>query len=131
MPLMLQHRIYRQDLKKNPGALYVFGDNVARKGLGGQAKEMRGEPNAVGIATKWYPSFEPGAYFSDDRFDEIWQIIMADLKPVFQAIENNKLVVWPDEGIGTGLSRLPQKAPKIAAALVAVTDPLFSGFRVI
>lgn len=41
--------IKRQDLKSNPNTQYLFGDNLKRSGFGGQAKEMRGEPNAIGI----------------------------------------------------------------------------------
>jgi hypothetical protein len=53
--IIYQKYIKREDLRANPTVLYVFGDNEARTGLGGQAKEMRGEPNAVGIATKASP----------------------------------------------------------------------------
>ncbi len=40
-------------------------DSVQRHGLAGQAKEMRGEPNAIGVATKWAPSTNPKAFFDD------------------------------------------------------------------
>jgi hypothetical protein len=42
---------------------YVFGDNGRRIGFGGQAKEMRGEPNAIGVATEWVPTNRPNAFF--------------------------------------------------------------------
>jgi hypothetical protein len=51
--------IYRRDLRANPESLYLFGDNTKRVGIGGQAREMRGEPNAVGIATKNAPGSYP------------------------------------------------------------------------
>ena len=54
--ITFQERITRADLRANPDTLYVFGDNMRRRGMGGQAAEMRGEPNAVGIPTKWRPS---------------------------------------------------------------------------
>lgn len=38
--------ITRDKIKENLEVLYLFGDNIIRKGLGGQAKEMRGEDNA-------------------------------------------------------------------------------------
>ena len=57
--IIYQKFIYRSDLKANPSVLYLFGDNLQRVGLGGQAKEMRGEPNAVGIATKKAPDNKP------------------------------------------------------------------------
>jgi len=39
---------------------YAFGTS-RRIGFGGQAKEMRGEPNAISVATKWEPSNRPNA----------------------------------------------------------------------
>lgn len=55
MPVKYLAWITRDMLRKEPEARFVFGDNAYRKGFGGQAKEMRGEPNALGVATKWYP----------------------------------------------------------------------------
>ena len=46
--------ITRDKIKENPDVLYLFGDKLLRKGLGGQAKEMRGEPNTLGIVSKKY-----------------------------------------------------------------------------
>ena len=34
--------IRREDVQANPNKIFVFGDNIMREGLGGQAKEMRG-----------------------------------------------------------------------------------------
>jgi len=62
MIIIKQHKIYRKDLKNNPDVLYLFGDNLVQKGFGGQAKEMRGEPNAEGIPTKKLPSMEAKAF---------------------------------------------------------------------
>jgi hypothetical protein len=45
-------RITREMVQADRNTVYVFGDNVARHGLGGQAKAMRGEPNTIGVSTK-------------------------------------------------------------------------------
>ncbi len=45
--------ITRDMVRAEPDARFVFGDNVEREGFGGQAAAMRGEPNAIGVATKW------------------------------------------------------------------------------
>jgi len=42
MPIKYQKWIERSDLQNNPEDVYIFGDNYARQGLGGQAKAMRG-----------------------------------------------------------------------------------------
>lgn len=104
MALLYQKHIKRSDLQANPSVMYVFGDNVQRWGKKGQSFEMRGEPNAHGIATKWAPSMEPGSFFENHQFDEVEKILMADLLPVFERLQDSRIVVWPLMGIGTGLA---------------------------
>ena len=111
--IVYQSRIYRADLWANPDVLYVFGDNVLRRGLGGQAKEMRGEPNAVGVATKWSPGNHPLDYFDDYLYDKCTHIIRTDWEKAVNHDWNGGVVVVPLDGIGTGLSELPTRAPKI------------------
>jgi hypothetical protein len=110
MPLIYQHRIYRRDLELNRNCLYVFGDNALRVGMGGQAAEMRGEPNAVGVATKWKPTMEDDAFFSDTRLEEQIQLVKGDLLPVITRLRDGGVVIYPADGIGTGLSQLPQRS---------------------
>lgn len=50
----------------NPDKIYVFGDNLIKKGLGGQA-QIRNCPNAFGISTKRFPSMSLDSFFSDKR----------------------------------------------------------------
>ena len=111
--IIFQHRIYRIDLRANPDVLYVFGDNVDRVGLGGQAGEMRGEPNAVGVATKWNPSMNESAFFDDADYDRIAKIIDTDFEPLFKAALNGKTIIIPADGLGTGLSEMPTRCPKL------------------
>lgn len=116
MPVITQKFIFRSDLRANPDVLYLFGDNYRRVGLGGQAKEMRGEPNAVGIATKWEPTMEPSAFFSDAEFGQVVKILQKDFKRAFKhfdAKNSSGIIVIPEDGLGTGLSQLPDRAPRI------------------
>jgi hypothetical protein len=113
MPIIYQKWITRQDLRNNPDRFYVFGDNVQRAGYGGQAKEMRDEPNAIGVATKFKPTNEPDAFFNDGV--RCRAIVGLDLEKVQEALDAGKTVVVPADGIGTGLSRLPEVAPKLDA----------------
>lgn len=54
----MKHRIERMRhisrayVRANRDKLFLFGDNLERRGFGGQAAAMRAEPNAVGIPTK-------------------------------------------------------------------------------
>jgi redox-sensitive bicupin YhaK (pirin superfamily) len=54
--------------------LFVFGDNLRRTGFGGQAAEMRGEPNAVGIA----PGYEQKHFADADKRGRLCLIASAD-----------------------------------------------------
>lgn len=96
-------------LRTEPEKLFVFGDNLARKGMGGQAREMRGESNAVGLPTKrsWFQ------FLSDDDFDEVREAARIDISRLMIQLHQNKIVVWPAAGIGTGFGKLEKYAPKI------------------
>jgi hypothetical protein len=102
MPLIFSERILRSDLKANPSILFVFGDSERRLGMGGQAKECRGEPNALGVATKRGPSMNEAAMWSDSDFERCADIIDQDLAPAFEHMANGGTVVFPQAGIGTG-----------------------------
>jgi hypothetical protein len=116
--------IRRSDLQKNPKVIFLFGDNVEdhqkpfaqRLGKGGQAAEMAGELNAVGIPTLWKApdGADQSAYFSDARFEEIKTVIdkaFAKIKP------GTKIVVPVDDNgdfnLGTGIAQLKERAPSI------------------
>lgn len=113
MPLLFQERIVRADLRASPETLFVFGDNELRRGMGGQAAECRGEPNAVGVATKRSPSMGESAMWSDADFERCAAIIDADMEPLYAHVRKGGTVVFPKAGIGTGLSQLPQRAPAL------------------
>lgn len=115
--LISQKMIYRGDLRSNPNVLYVFGDNEQRKGLGGQAKEMRGEPNAVGIRTKRRPDMEDGAFWTDKTYLDNCRMIDEDMARLYQAVARGDTVIIPGDGIGTGFARLEHGAPRTYAYL--------------
>ena len=117
MPLIYQKWITRGDLRSNPDQLYVFGDNVQRKGFSGQAASMRGEPNALGIPTKWFPKLTPKAFFWDHQRDQILPILEPEYQTIISALEAGRTIVWPEDNIGTGLSNLPVYAPKLWAEM--------------
>ena len=105
------HRYYRKDIRKQPYVWFVFGDNFERIGFGGQAKEARGESNSIGIPTKISPS-----RFLDDS-DETYEKFSKYLEDALYVMENDVLkygygLVFPSDGVGTGLADLENKAPK-------------------
>jgi len=74
--------ITREYLRSNPSHIFVFGDNLLRKGKGGAA-ELRDEPNARGFITKKAPNnetesfYHPAEYrgvFIKELYDLSWEI---------------------------------------------------------
>lgn len=125
MKIIRKKLITRKEIQANPDILYVFGDNLDRVGWGGQASEMRGEVNSVGIATKRSISHSyPDDYFFDYQSDVIG-ILDAEFDFLVEFINRNKVlteggwdatnrykvVVIPEDGLGTGLSKMPEHAP--------------------
>lgn len=106
-------RYRREDIRANPDKLYVFGDNFAGVGRGGQAKECRGEPNTVGIVTKWHPTMDAGAFLTDEALPRIRYRYQQDFRRLAEHLAAGGDVVWPRDGVGTGLARLPQSAPAV------------------
>ncbi len=127
MPVIFQKHIDREDARRNPSVLYVFGDNVKRYGYGGLAMHLRKEPNAVGVCTK----YSPDHYFGDHPMETEQQnrIIDDDMKVLFEHVKKGGVVIWPSRGIGTNLANLKVVAPDTfeylqskLAALLKIAD---------
>lgn len=94
---------------KYPNNLIVFGDNLMRKGSGGQAT-IRNCKNSIGLATKVLPTMEEEAFFIDDNQammtleDEFYNVLL-----VSESL--NKPLLFPSSGLGTGLARLNEMFP--------------------
>jgi len=113
---MYQNWIERSDLQRNARSdrYYLFGDNLRRVGMGGQAKSMRGEPNAIGIATKNGPSMHINDMWVERTPADAKRFISlleADLEQAEDLLEAHKEIVIPTDGLGTGFSKLPENAP--------------------
>ena len=102
-------------LNKYPHVIFVFGDNMIRRGKGGQAI-IRDCQNSFGISTKRYPKNTQDAFYSD-REDEI-NTTLRDMEQFKRLVLNGKPVILPRGGIGTGLACLPTKSPFIWKMLV-------------
>lgn len=94
-------------------AVLIFGDNTIRTGSGGQAI-IRSAECSVGIATKRYPACGPTSYFSDESVED-QLTIRRDLDELHLALyENPDLIAYfPEHGLGTGLSKMPTRCPKL------------------
>lgn len=111
MPLKFVEHYTPDDCAAHRDWLYVFGDNFARRGKGGQAV-IRDEPNACGIATKRLPKWSEDAYLTDADYDE-WVQQNEDARNRIEAhLASGGVVVWPI-GIGMGRANLQSRAPEI------------------
>jgi len=99
--------IKRYELRQNLKTLYLFGDNTERRGMGGMAGEMRGEPNAIGVATKRKPTNGQDAFYGKEDlnvFTELMQIEMAKIRYTLEKGDYDTLVI--PVRIGMGRARL-------------------------
>ena len=103
--------ITREYVRANPHKIFLFGDNLLGRGYGGQARAMRGEPNAIGIPTKKKPTNQADAFFTDVEFDQNKASIDMAFARLF-TLEAESVIVIPSAGLGTGLAALPSKAPQ-------------------
>jgi hypothetical protein len=111
--------ISRQYVRANRDKLFLFGDNLEGRGFGGQARAMRGEPNAIGIPTKKSPSYEDGAFFTDEEFEQNKAAIDLAFAEIDQKATSDdiQVIVIPSNGLGTGRAQLKRRAPRTFAYL--------------
>ena len=107
------HFIKRDYVRANRDKLFLFGDNLERKGYGGQATAMRDEPNAIGIPTKKSPSYKNDAFFTDDEFEQNKAAIDAAFAEISRSLsDSSRVIVVPSPGLGTGRAQLRERAPR-------------------
>ena len=116
MGIILMKYITRDDVRNHPEKVFVFGDNMGRSGLGGQAAAMRFETNVIGIPTKWWPNNAEHCFFRDYEPESFQhKLIYARIESAFDEIKyllaRRVDVVVPKDGVGTGLADLPNRAP--------------------
>ena len=104
-------------MAKYPRSIFVFGDNVERRGRGGLAGVCRGRPNSLGVATKWRGGRRPEDFFSDDDFTACFKVICDDLAKVEEVLFYKGEVIFPTAPLGSGLSEMPERCPKLFAAM--------------
>lgn len=102
-----------------PEYIFVFGDNLLGIGTAGQAI-IRYEPNAFGIPTKRSPGMREEDFFNDTMEDyhdvlSLWARKFNQLRDYLT--KDNKTIVFPKAGLGTGLAQLPTKAPNLYSNL--------------
>ena len=102
-----------EDTQEYPRALFIFGDNNLGYGVGGQAV-IRRCPNALGIPTKKLPSLAENAFYTDVELADNKTHIMQAVERIKKALQSGKYdtLIFPKDGLGTGLAELSKRAPK-------------------
>lgn len=104
-----------QDVKNKDDFIFIFGDNDVRTGKGGQAI-IREEKNAMGIPTKKYPGYNTKAYYTDVELNANKAKIDNAVNNIVYKLKNKKVqykgIILPEDGLGTGLADLKNKAPE-------------------
>jgi len=108
--------------KANRNKIYVFGDNVLRKGKAGQAI-IRNCKNSFGVITKRYPNNKHDSYLKDNEFD--LKLVMNDLTKLRYLMYKGNTIVFPRDGLGTGLAQLGLHAPKIHIKMFKYIEKYF------
>lgn len=98
------------DVKNNRHCLFVYGDNDAKIGRGGQAI-IRDEKNTIGIPTKKYPARQVYSYYTDTELETNKFKIDSAILNIIQNSKGYQYIVLPSERFGSGLSELPTRAP--------------------
>ena len=109
---MANFYVTREYIRKHRDTYFVFGDNILGIGYGGQARECRGEPNTIGIPTKWSPSMKPQAFFRDADFYKVKPYIDEAFRKMIDVLEQGYDVCFLPN-IGRGLAKLHITAPVI------------------
>tara|TARA_Y100000034_G_scaffold109302_2_gene140477 strand:+ start:110 stop:490 length:381 start_codon:yes stop_codon:yes gene_type:complete len=91
-------------------------------------KEMRGESNSVGIVTKHFPGRQDPDYFTDDDFGDVIPLIDEAYAKLDYFLLQGGLVIFPYDGLGSGLADLEHRAPMIDTYIKALITTLVSTY---
>lgn len=111
--ILIASSITVEVLRADPDRVYVFNDNLLRRGQSGQAS-IRQEPNAFGVPTKRLPSMTSLAFFSDQP-EEKAAVIQA-LRDLYR-LSLSAAIVFPAGGLGTGPSQMAVNSPDTYRAM--------------
>lgn len=127
MALLYIKRYSRTYIQAHKDWIFVFGDNLKRTGYAGQAYEARGEMNAIGIATKKEPAMHPDAFFNNGSYSEWIEAERPAIEMLLTYSHAKRTIIWPLDGIGSGMAQLRARAPSIWDALEDLRSTLERG----
>ena len=117
-------------VRENSNIIFVFGDNLVKKGKGGQAI-IRDINNTIGVPTKKYPSNYKKSYFTDEELEQNKKVIDIAFNKIVQKIRDGYFIALPIGGLGTGLAKLEEKAPKTNKHLLKKLEKLKKDYGIL
>lgn len=93
-------KITKSYLRQNKNHIFVFGDNLLRKGKGGAA-ELRDEPNTFGFITKKAPNNNIGSFYKPEEYQQKFEVELNRLIKTIKKYPNNTFLI---SKLGGGLA---------------------------
>ena len=93
-------KITKEYLQQNPNHIFVFGDNLLKKGKAGDAW-LRDEPNTYGFLTKKYPNNNDDSFYHPNEYAKIFSRELAQLE---MAIRKTPNCLWLISSLGSGFA---------------------------
>lgn len=92
--------ISEKDLDAHEDWIFVFGDNLIRRGYGGAAK-LRGHARSYGFITKKYPGSRDADYYTPEEYKPVFQ---EEMKKLVALIEANPTKMFIISKLGSNLA---------------------------
>lgn len=92
--------VTKEYLKAHPNEIFVFGDNLLRRGYGGAAK-VRDCKNTYGFITKKAPNNLDSAFYKPEEYRPVF---INELILLISSIDNNYNKTFLISPIGSGLA---------------------------
>lgn len=84
--------ISEEDLDNHSDWIFVFGDNLIRKGYGGAAK-LRDHAQSYGFITKKYPDWKDTSFYTPEEYRPVFEQELAKLVKMIQDNPNKMFII--------------------------------------
>ena len=92
--------ISEKDLDSHPDWIFVFGDNLIRRGYGGAAK-LRDHTQSYGFITKKYPDWKDTSFYTPEEYRPIFE---QELAKLVKMIQDNPTKMFIVSKLGSNLA---------------------------
>jgi hypothetical protein len=105
-------------LRRHPNVVFVFGDNLLRKGKGGAAT-LRDEPNTYGFITKKAPNNKDESFYRPEEYVHVfWQ----EMVHLIVEVSNHPEKTYAVSPLGSGLANRYKIYETIIKPMLKILD---------